>query len=222
MPDSDKRVGNLFRIQRGSYNYGERSVTDKNTAIELLCRSPKFWGSLNEELRKDPEIAMYYQPTGMVQIGYTEYIAAGGDFGPGEDIDAMPCKRIAALKHEPEFSIATVEDLKNVGFLPASYGGRRQFYLVPSVFAFGAPKGFNFQAYFEVQDELAEHLVDKEVAAQFSSQFGEIDVCANIRQRLDWCEVAVYNRAYLNRTVSRVMQAYEKGNRRAFAIDGHQ
>ena len=37
-------------------------ITDKKTAIELLMVSPKAWGLLSPELKKDEEVMLYYQP----------------------------------------------------------------------------------------------------------------------------------------------------------------
>ena len=39
-------------------------VRDKEKAIELLCESNKAWAVLDESLKMDPEVIMYYQPMG--------------------------------------------------------------------------------------------------------------------------------------------------------------
>ena len=40
-------------------------ITDKKEAINLLCQTNRAWGVIDSTLKKDPEVIMFYQPTGV-------------------------------------------------------------------------------------------------------------------------------------------------------------
>ena len=45
-------------------------IDDKKLAIAMLCQTNKVWDRLSTELKNDPEVILYYQPTGyMMEIG---------------------------------------------------------------------------------------------------------------------------------------------------------
>ena len=45
-------------------------VTDKEIAVRLLCQTPDAWKVIDESLKNDPEVMMYYQPLGYVSWDY--------------------------------------------------------------------------------------------------------------------------------------------------------
>ena len=45
-------------------------IDDKKLAIAMLCQTNKVWDRLSTELKNDPDVILYYQPTGyMMEIG---------------------------------------------------------------------------------------------------------------------------------------------------------
>ena len=68
----------LSEITRFRDKYGY--VSDREIAKELLCVSSNAWYVLDESLKEDNEIIMYYQPMGIIE--YTIYDpVAGGYYG---------------------------------------------------------------------------------------------------------------------------------------------
>ena len=67
-----------FNFDSEKYIKENGLVTDKAKAIELLCESNKAWAVIDETLKMDPEIIMYYQPMGYrIDWGWEILLDAG-------------------------------------------------------------------------------------------------------------------------------------------------
>ena len=64
---------NPFGFNAEEYIAKNGLVTDKAIAIELLCQTSLAWGVLDESLKSDSEVIMYYQPMGYFYQDEREY-----------------------------------------------------------------------------------------------------------------------------------------------------
>lgn len=195
-------------IENGSGSIYNETVTDKEEAIKLLCISPKNWSLLSPELQSDPEVMLYYQPTGHAFAGYINTQEQ-----PFDEVSWNDIKRIKTviILHEPEFSFVSVADLKRLGLVSYSNPNR---YFIPKAFASNLPEDFDFEAYLEVRDRLQKHPLDENIARLFMPQFSDMVTCGTYDRPLDWTKIIAYNRAVLPKIVREVMK--EKGTRKRF------
>ena len=75
-PTEEKNILSSLNFNVEEYIKKNGLVTEKNQAIELLCETSRAWALLDESLKSDPEIIMYYQP-----IGYQEITLRTPDLG---------------------------------------------------------------------------------------------------------------------------------------------
>lgn len=70
------------------------TIKDKSLAIDLLCKTPNAWYALDESLKQDKEVIMYYQPSGIVDYVYSL---------PGY-------RRISARQYEEETGVQPMQE----------------------------------------------------------------------------------------------------------------
>ena len=102
--------------------YSNGVVRDKEMAIELLCQSSLAWEILDESLKRDPEVIMYYQPLGYRLLEYT-------DVDP-EEVGICLCEGVQIVPQKG----FELEYGENDAFLP-----KIEF-----------PEGFDYKTYFKI------------------------------------------------------------------------
>ncbi len=170
-------------------------VTDKETAIRLLCMTPAAWRILDESLKHDPEVIMYYQPLGHKDV---------------EVFDVDP----------DVYGVSTYRDtmaLSQIGFEPVSEDTLKEAGLISSAVEYGIvlskpkidfPEGFDYETYFKIQSELREKTLDIHVDWRiekilFDSATSE-DLCVTD------VKLIIYNRSLLSDIVAKHMAATRK------------
>lgn len=116
-------------VQNFINKYGK--ITDKEIAKRLLCITSNAWLMLDDSLKSDSEIIMYYQP--MAEIGYTIY----QDVGCIEPI-------ASATGYQKGFK--RNEEMSSKGYSYNIYACR-----FPEI---DYPEDFNYELYADVQSEL--------------------------------------------------------------------
>ncbi len=139
----EKNLISTFRFDVEDYIKKNGKVCDKKTAIELLSRTNIAWCVLDESLRHDPEVIMYYQP-----MGYREFELSVPDNGEILNLGInftgnMTCREIG-------FDWINRAELVENKYVGSEFGISSE-YLIPKI---TFPEGFDYEAYFKIQDEL--------------------------------------------------------------------
>lgn len=131
----------------------EGPVTDKETAIQLLTQSSHAWKVLDDSLKSDPEVIMYYQPLGHRHIEYS-------DVNP-EEIGICATEGSEDFCQEG-FEPVSLDDwfqLLESGLISSEvYGALFYVRLVRPSITF--PEGFDYEAYYKIQAGMNRHRID--------------------------------------------------------------
>ena len=113
-------------------------VTDKEKAIELLCESNKAWAVLDESLKMDSEVIMYYQPSGYSVIWFTDL----------ESHNNLGCRKYCEEGFFCVYFGHLITDADGDAFIPEI-----EF-----------PENFNFELYCKIQhDYQSVHAIHREI-----------------------------------------------------------
>ncbi len=137
----------------------EGPVTDKETAIQLLTQSSHAWKVLDDSLKSDPEVIMYYQPLGHRHIEYS-------DVNP-EEIGICASEGSEDLCQEgfEPVSLHDWFDWRRDGLIGEEvYNGLFHRHLVKPSITF--PEGFDYEAYYKIQAGMNRHIIDDWTARQ--------------------------------------------------------
>ena len=130
-------------------SYGR--VNDKATAIKLLCQTTFAWDILDESLKNDPEVIMYYQPLGYRYLKYSDdYL---GEMGICEILgDETLCQDGFEVFRDGH-------SLKEAGLISDEMYQQsidNKFFKPEIRF----PEGFDYEGYFRIQAELSRNYLD--------------------------------------------------------------
>lgn len=144
-------------------SYGR--VNDKATAIKLLCQTTFAWDILDESLKNDPEVIMYYQPLGYRHLEYGDgYIA---EMGICEIVGHETlCQDGFEVFHDGH-------SLKEAGLISDEMYQQsidNKFFKPEIRF----PEGFDYEGYFRIQAELSRNCLDNlHIRFEANSVFAE-------------------------------------------------
>ena len=140
----EKELTNSFSFDAEDYIKRHGLVTDKETAIKLLCETNRAWEALDESLKLDPEVIMYLQPTGL-----KEYCLRTPYNGYLNLIDL--CATGEIFYYENSFEcIDSAELIKNC-YISLESGLCDDAFLLPKI---TFPEDFDFEAYLKIQTAL--------------------------------------------------------------------
>ena len=178
----------LFGFNTEAYASIQGLVTDKKPAIELLCRTPEAWAVLDESLKSDPEIIMYYQPLGHKDVSYY-------DVDPEENGCCMLLS--SEVLSQKGFETVSYYDLKKSGLI-SSINESRCYVSKPKI---SFPEGFDYETYFKIQSELSKSKLDFFVSSETEGRlFGFAD---SDRFHVYSEEPTIYDRSLLIDIVSK-------------------
>ena len=164
----------------------EGLVTDKEKAIELLCQTSLAWSLLDESLKSDPEVIMYYQP-----LGHKDVLLS--DNQDETDIGATISEVMAQKGFEAVFTFK----LKEAGLISTTDG--YGCYLSKPEINF--PKGFDYETYFKIQNELSKNRLAVTISLETEARlfgFAHSDV-SSIKSE----KTTIYDRSLLSDIVSK-------------------
>ena len=156
----------------------ENKITNKDDAIKLLIFSSAYWPTLSEELKKDPEVIMYYQPMG-IKIKYF----CNSDY-PYNLVNTIAYHETGFYQYRPD---------------KREYPCR----LLPCI---EFPADFNFDMYLQIQERLLENVVEDEIPEAhdfFNVPFDFEEIKESHVLALEACDI--FDRRKLKAIVSEVM-----------------
>ena len=165
-PTEEKNILSSLNFNVEEYIKKNGLVTEKNQAIELLCETSRAWALLDESLKSDSEIIMYYQP-----IGYQEITLRTPDLGDLIDYGSKWDGSI--YKYEPGFEYKTYEELIKLGYLKPKTGCYDEF-LIPRI---EFPDDFDFETYIRIQDALKERPYEEDNSHLSRRMSAYVSIC---------------------------------------------
>lgn len=190
-----------FKEIMASYVNIHGCIKDKQKAIELLCSTSKAWDFLSEELKRDPEVMMYYQPMGVEYRGVRTYEAI--PMQGAEDFESWPVIKKKSWKHERGFTFFSVPALKDMGYSLNGYRDDHS-YLIPESFVNNAPDGFDLNTYLQIRNELVTKRLDDDTASAISASYFDVETGEFAGAVLG---TYVYDRTRLAEIVPKIMSA---------------
>lgn len=110
-------------------------ITDELEAIDLLCKTPFAWYALDESLKSNPTVILYYQPFGLAKYIHKEHISAGAWLYCLEEVDEVEWPTYDAWKTIPQKGFKLIKG----------------DYQIPDI---DFPEGFDIELYKRIQNEL--------------------------------------------------------------------
>ena len=115
---------------------------DKERAIRLLIKTPLAWHVLDPELKKDPEVILYYQPSGIVEQ----------DVKVANPLFYFSYEEGPTYYSEADFSVTNTDELLKQGRITEDTElDVEGTYLIPDI---EFPEGFDFERYFLMQTRM--------------------------------------------------------------------
>ena len=139
-----------FNVKKFLKEHGP--VTDKNEAIELLCKTNKAWDVLDQSLKLDSDVIMFFQPSGYsISFSYE---------------NVGPELTITTQYSEQDFHKPYYKELGDV-YVPIGC-------LIPWD---KVPEGFEWEKYFQIQKEMKENTrkgtpEEIELCGEFNTKIG--------------------------------------------------